>query len=49
LRIFEQKFVLDVPGRTMDIFIKKLSLDESANLPGLEICKIKGLNKWKHG
>jgi hypothetical protein len=35
LRIVEQKFILEVPGRTEDIFLtKKVSLAASASLPG---------------
>jgi hypothetical protein len=50
LIIIEQKFVLEVPGRTSDIFPnRKVSLAASASLWGLEICKIKGLDKWKRG
>jgi hypothetical protein len=41
LRIVEQKFVLEVPGRTNDIFLKKVCLVASASLPGLEICELK--------
>jgi hypothetical protein len=48
LRIVEQKFALEVPGRSKDIFLK-VSLATSTGLPGLEICKIKGLDKWKRG
>jgi hypothetical protein len=43
LRIVEQRFALEVPGRTKDN--RKVSLAASASLPGLEICKIKGLDK----
>jgi hypothetical protein len=49
LRIVEQKFVLEVPGRTKDIFLKKVDLAACASLSDLEICKIKGLDKWKRG
>jgi hypothetical protein len=50
LRIVEQKFVLEVPGRTKDIFLnRKVGFAAGASLPGLEICKIKGLDKWKRG
>jgi hypothetical protein len=49
MRIVEQKFVLKVPGRTKDISKTKVSLAASASLPSLEICKIKGLDKWSHG
>jgi hypothetical protein len=42
LRIIEQKFVLEVLGRTKDIFLNiKVSLAASASLWGLEICKLK--------
>jgi hypothetical protein len=45
-----KKFVLEVLGKTKDIFLKtKVGLAASASLEGLEICKIKGLDKWKHG
>jgi hypothetical protein len=47
--IIEQKFVLEVPGRTKDIFLKKVGFSAGASLPGLEICRIKGLDKWKCG
>jgi hypothetical protein len=49
LRIIEQKFVLEVPGRTKDMFLKKVGFAAGASLPGLEICRIKGLVKWKRG
>jgi hypothetical protein len=47
LRIVEQKFVLEVPDRTKDIFLKgKLGRKcEFAGFGNLEICKIKGLDK----
>jgi hypothetical protein len=49
-RIIEQKFVLEILGRTKDIFLyRKVDFAVDASLPGLEICKIKGLDKWKRG
>jgi hypothetical protein len=45
LRIVEQKFVLEVPGRTKDIFSnRKVSLAASASLPGWKFA-IKDLDK----
>jgi hypothetical protein len=48
LRIIEQKFVLQVPGSTKDIFLKgKLGL--KCEFIGFGNLQIKDLDKWKHG
>jgi hypothetical protein len=44
LRIVEQKFILGVPGRSNDIFLKG-KLVRKCEFAGFEICKIKGLDK----
>jgi hypothetical protein len=48
LRIIEQKFVLQVPGSTKDIFLKgKLGL--KCEFTGFGNLQIKDLDKWKRG
>jgi hypothetical protein len=48
LRIIEQKFILQVLGRTKDIFLKgKLGL--KCEFTGFGKLQIKDLDKWKRG
>jgi hypothetical protein len=49
LRIVEQKFILKVPGRTKDIFLKESKLGHKCEFTGFGNLQIKGLDKWKHG